>query len=555
MPLPSTPLHRKRGGVAFLVAAAFTLAAVSPAVAAKLEEGQKAASLKGTDFLTGSALDLDKSLGKRVILLDFGSIYCSSCMVTVPNLIKLRKRYSEEDLAIFNIYLDIYNPQRVIKFFRGFAKDISLSLLIDDKLAISREYGVDTLPTTIIIDRGGVIRRRIVGYTEADEKEIDVVIDTLLREMPVAGSAGEKRGEEPFTVFIPESFTKTTLDRVALVGYAGGAGSRDVSLKLNNLPERTVAAKDNVFHFLTPLSLAMNLIEIKGQGSGGESQSQSLVIFREIRMSQDITSDLPEYKFHRDEEKKPCGKCHQLDVPLQDKSGMGQSNICLACHVSLTGRVFTHGPITVGGCLPCHDYQSFPNKYELRAQGAELCYTCHDQVREQVNNAVYVHGPVAAGYCVVCHDAHGANERFLLVKKADRLCLSCHQDMLSELAKPFVHRPIEQGSCTGCHNPHASGESKFLVLPREKLCSKCHDFTTTRHLHKVGAAAKTEFPPGTPVSAEGTTTCYSCHFFHASNQTKLWRGTKEQCGLGCHDADKPQEGESGGEVEKEGNPE
>jgi predicted CXXCH cytochrome family protein len=545
MPVLTTPLRWKRGGVALLVAAAFTLAAGAPARAARLEEGQKAVGIKGTDFLSGAALDLEKALGSKVILLDFGSIYCSSCMVTVPNLIKLRKKYSDQNLVIFNIYLDIYNPQRVIKFFRGFAKDINLSLLIDDKLAISREYGVDTLPTTIIIDRGGVIRRRIVGYTEADEKEIDQVIEKLLAEMPVAGSAGEKRGEEAFTVFVPESFTKTSQDRLFLVGYTGGAGSRDVSLKLNNLPERTVAAKDNVFHFQTPLSLAMNLIEIKGRGAGGAEQSQSLVVFRETRMGGDIVSDLPEYKFHRDEEKKTCSKCHELQVPLQDKSGMGQSNICAACHIGLSGRLFTHGPITVGGCLPCHDYQSFPNKYELRSQGAELCYACHDRVREQVAKAKFVHGPVAAGYCVVCHDPHGANERFLLVKRADRLCVGCHQDMLSELAKPFLHKPIEQGSCTGCHDPHAANEPKFLVQSRATLCDKCHEIVASRHMHKTGILPKTEFPPGTPVSAEGTSTCYTCHFFHASNQAKLWRGPRDQCGLGCHEALDPQKGPAG----------
>src|SRR5512145_2732428 len=68
--------------------------------AAKVDEGQQGIPFKGTDFLSGAALDLSQSLGKRVILLDFGSIYCSSCMVTVPNLIKLRKKYSEDDLAI-----------------------------------------------------------------------------------------------------------------------------------------------------------------------------------------------------------------------------------------------------------------------------------------------------------------------------------------------------------------------------------------------------------------------------------------------------------------------
>jgi len=551
MPWLFTPLRLLRGVAAAVIAVALLLVVATPARAAKLEEGQKAVGLKGTDFLTGAPLDLEQSLGKRVILLDFGSIYCSSCMVTVPNLIKLRKKYSEENLAIFNIYLDIYNPQRVIKFFRGFAKDISLSLLIDDKLAISREYGVDTLPTTIIIDRGGIIRRRIVGYTEADEKEIDVVIEKLLSEMPVSSSTGERRGEEPFTVFVPESFTKTSHDRLALVGYIGGAGSRDVSLKLNNMPERTVTAKDGVFHFQTPLSLAMNLIEIRGRGAAGANQSQSLVVFRETRMGGDIISDLPEYRFHREDEKKPCTKCHRLEVPLQDKSGMGQSDICAACHTALSRRIFTHGPITVGGCLPCHDYQSFPNKYELRTQGAELCYSCHDRIREQVSRSANVHGPVAAGYCVVCHDPHGANERFLLVKKADRLCVSCHQDMLTEFAKPFLHKPVEQGLCTACHDPHGSNEKKFLVQSRATLCEKCHDFSGSRHLHKTGIRAKTEFPPGTPLSEEGTTICYTCHYYHASNQTRLWRGPKEQCGLGCHEVLERQGGAPGDEVETE----
>ena len=231
---------------------------------AKLEEGQKAIAFEARDFLSDEEINLGKHLGKQVILLDFGSIYCSSCMVTVPNLIKLRKRYSEDDLAIFNIYLDIYNPQRVIKFFRGFAKDINLSLAIDEKLAISREYGIDTLPTTIIIDRGGTIRRRIVGYTEADEKEIDEIIENLMSEHPVVGVAGV-REEGAINIFIPDSFTKTSQTEVFVVGSISGEGTKDVAIKLNNLPEKMIRSKDNVFHYRTPLSLAMNLVEVKGR--------------------------------------------------------------------------------------------------------------------------------------------------------------------------------------------------------------------------------------------------------------------------------------------------
>ena len=327
-----------------------------------------------------------------------------------------------------------------------------------------------------------------------------------MSELPAAATPGQpRRSEEPFTVFVPESFTKTRQDKVHLVGYIGGAGARDVTVKLNNLPERVVTAKEGVFHLQTSLSLAMNLIEIRGQEAGGGAQSQSVVLFRETLMGGDINSDLPEYRFHRDEDKKPCRKCHALEVPDAEKDGSGQSAFCTTCHAGLGKRIFTHGPITVGGCLPCHDYQSFPNRYELRVQGAELCYGCHDRVQERVKSAAYLHGPVAAGFCAVCHDPHGANERFLLMRKGDRMCISCHQDMLREFALPNVHRPILDGSCTGCHDPHASQVPKFLVLPRETLCNKCHEISGTTHMHRVGVGPKTEFPPGTPLSAEGTT--------------------------------------------------
>jgi predicted CXXCH cytochrome family protein len=64
-------------------------------------------------------------------------------------------------------------------------------------------------------------------------------------------------------------------------------------------------------------------------------------------------------------------------------------------------------------------------------------------------------------------------------------------------------------------------------------------------MHQVGVAAATEFPPGTPVSREGTTTCFTCHYYHAADQPKLWRGTKEQCGAGCHNVESP-DGAGGG---------
>jgi predicted CXXCH cytochrome family protein len=532
-----TEMEVRKGSWRFALLGLFFLAAFRPgAAAAKVAEGQEAVRFTGTNFITNQPLDLNDHLKKRVILLDFGSIYCSSCMVTVPNLIKLSKEYPEDKLAIYNIYLDIYNPQRVTKFFLGFAKDLQFSLLIDNKLAISREYGVDTLPTTMIIDKNGVIRRIITGYTEADEKEINKLIDDLIREFPASTPAQVKK-ENELLILSPDSFTKTVQDSVFVVGYVGGEGIKDIRYKLNNLPEKVTRTKDNVFHFQTNLSLAMNLIEVKAQVGEGKVKSESVVLFREPQMGMEIKSDLPEYRFHVDEEKKICGKCHQFSLSAQDRESQQSTQLCLKCHRRLSGQTYVHGPISVGGCLPCHDYTSFPFKYELRSQGTSLCFTCHEAMADRIKKS-QLHGPVAAGFCIVCHEPHSSPEKYLLRRKLDKLCISCHQDTLQDYAKSAVHTPVQEGNCTGCHEPHASDFRWFLKREQSKVCSLCHEKGTYMHTHHTGDVPAKEIVPGestVPLDAEGRTICATCHLVHASDHEKLVRGTKDgYCGTICH---------------------
>ncbi len=503
----------------------------------KIKEGQEGIRFTGTNFITNQPLDLNNDLKKKVILLDFGSIYCSSCMVTVPNLIKLSKEYQEDKLAIYNIYLDIYNPQRVIRFFMGFGKDLQFSLLIDDKLSTSREYGVDTLPTTVVIDRSGVVRRVITGYTENDEKEINKLIGDLVNELP-STAVSQAQAEQNLQVFSPESFTKTTNDAVFLVGFVGGPGVKDVSIKLNNLPEKITKTKDNIFHFRSNLSLAMNLIEVKSQVEEEKVKSESVVIFREPRLGMEIKSELPDYRFHVDDEKSPCVKCHKLTLSAQEKESMQSSQVCLACHRGLTNQIYVHGPISVGGCLPCHDYKSFPMKYELRSTGTSLCFTCHENMKEVLHRP-NVHGPLAAGICVVCHDPHGSQEKFLLRKKLDQQCISCHQDILKDYAKNFVHTIVREGQCTGCHDPHSSDYQWFLKKSQQEICTICHLEGSYAHTHKVGEKPTKDInieDPGAPLlTPAGLTTCETCHFVHSGDFNKLVKGGKDDyCARICH---------------------
>ena len=61
------------------------LSSVTPSLGAGLEEGDVATAFTGVD-LSGKPVDIAPLLGKQVIVLKFGSIYCSSCVKSITSL-------------------------------------------------------------------------------------------------------------------------------------------------------------------------------------------------------------------------------------------------------------------------------------------------------------------------------------------------------------------------------------------------------------------------------------------------------------------------------------
>ena len=277
----------------------------------------------------------------------------------------------------------------------------------------------------------------------------------------------------------------------------------------------------------------MNLIEIKGQGAKARTRASpwsSSARRAWAATSPRICRSTASTATRR---RSPARSATSSRCPCRTSPARSRAASAPPATRGLGKQIFTHGPITVGGCLPCHDYQSFPNKYELRTAGGGALLLLPRPGPRAGRQASYIHGPVAAGFCVVCHDPHGANERFLLLKKADRLCLSCHQDLLQGACQA-LHAQADrgQGSCTGCHDPHAANASKLLVLPRETSAKSATISRQCGTCTRSGSPRRRSSRRGPRSRKEGTTTCYTCHFFHASSQPKLWRGPQEQCGSG-----------------------
>jgi predicted CXXCH cytochrome family protein len=196
---------------------------------------------------------------------------------------------------------------------------------------------------------------------------------------------------------------------------------------------------------------------------------------------------------------------------------------CMMCHPDKASGKSIHTAVTMG-CMTCHsglDASGVPHRTGktrggLSAEGADLCYSCHDKTAFSTKNAV--HAPVEGGMCLSCHDPHSSKFGRLLL--SEQICFECH-DKAGIASKEHVHTPVAGGMCVNCHNQHQSDNDKLLLMPQPDLCFNCHDkmafYAPIIHL---------------PVSMG---MCSSCHSPHQSGNEKLLISSSKDLCFNCHD--------------------
>jgi predicted CXXCH cytochrome family protein len=487
--------------------------------------GEPAVSFEGED-LNGERIVLESYLGRKTILLKFGSIYCSTCLSTLEDVARIQRKFTASELQVVGVNLDVQGMSRVRKFYRGYASLINYPMIADDRLAASRPYDIESIPAHVVIDKGGFVRYVSTGGSEQDMKTLEEVVTKVVR-----GESGVERlmKEVPLQVFLPSNFTKTFQDSIYVVGRTR-PGSK-VSLVLNGGSRQSLKTMRDIFYIRTPLSLGSNYIELQVADEQGRRVNQGLVLYRTPKIGTGIDSPFPEYYFHVEKNEAPCRKCHELTPPADKAMGFATATrFCLGCHKELTGQRYVHGPIPVGGCAPCHQFASKPDKYRIVARGQELCFKCHEEKRKDIVRT-YLHGPMSAGLCTICHSPHGSSEKFQVRKYEGDLCVMCHEGIKGAQLRKVVHRPVGDGACSKCHEPHSSARNdNFRKIPGDGLCLSCHsDYAKKGHTHPNGVPPKMNRK--LKLSKEGNLVCQSCHEVHASDEPRLL--VKGGCS-GCH---------------------
>ncbi|MEW6490690.1 MAG: redoxin domain-containing protein, partial [Thermodesulfobacteriota bacterium] len=154
-----------------------------------VEVNSKAPAFAG-NTLDGRAVRLADYAGTHVVLLEFWSIFCKSCIDEMPHIEALHERYRDEGLAVLSVNTDVFSAQRVRSFLDKLGIHPPYPVVRDARQEIVNAFGVELLPVTVIIDREGWIRLYQEGYRPGDERLFESRIRDLLG----------KRGAEDVTL-------------------------------------------------------------------------------------------------------------------------------------------------------------------------------------------------------------------------------------------------------------------------------------------------------------------------------------------------------------------
>src|SRR5208282_583763 len=109
----------------------------------------------------------------KVVLIDFWATWCQPCKKEMPGYQKLVDLYGSRGFAVvgfkFDTMMDMEDP---VLFAKKIGVHYPLAVATDD---LKQKFGrIEGLPTTMLYDRQGMLRKKVIGFEYMDAFEADL---------------------------------------------------------------------------------------------------------------------------------------------------------------------------------------------------------------------------------------------------------------------------------------------------------------------------------------------------------------------------------------------
>ncbi|HRI63688.1 MAG TPA: TlpA disulfide reductase family protein [Polyangium sp.] len=109
------------------------------------------------------------------VVLDFWATWCGPCTMQAPILDRIAKRYEKQGLVVLGVNVD--DPPEAARA-HAQRQGLSYPIVMDTVRDASRKYGVEKLPSLVVIDRQGRVIKYMTGLV--DEASLDEVVASTL---------------------------------------------------------------------------------------------------------------------------------------------------------------------------------------------------------------------------------------------------------------------------------------------------------------------------------------------------------------------------------------
>lgn len=128
--------------------------------------------------LNGNSIKLSELKGK-VVLLNFWATWCPPCREEIPSMMKLNSAMAGKPFQMVAVSVDEGGKPAIESFFR--TSGFMLPAYTDPGSKAATVYGITGVPETFIIDKNGIIVKKVIGPFAWDGPEATAFLDGLMK--------------------------------------------------------------------------------------------------------------------------------------------------------------------------------------------------------------------------------------------------------------------------------------------------------------------------------------------------------------------------------------
>jgi thiol-disulfide isomerase/thioredoxin len=115
-----------------------------------------------------------------VVLVNFWASWCVSCKTEMPSLQGLYER--KKDNPLFKLVTVLYRDDPMVASEYLEQNGYNFPLLIDTDGNASMDYGLTGVPETFIVDKTGILRKKIIGPADFESPEAIAYLKGIINE-------------------------------------------------------------------------------------------------------------------------------------------------------------------------------------------------------------------------------------------------------------------------------------------------------------------------------------------------------------------------------------